>query len=1320
MAETIHIGEYKAVEVAKASNRAGGEIVFREEQKRAIDDAIERYKTGGKKFLWNAKMRFGKTLCALELARRMGEVRTQKRVRRTIIVTHRPVLGESWHEDYTKIFGDTNPNYRFATKFDDGNDEGSFTELDRWVEQNADTAHLIFFASMQYLRGSKSVGGSNRSENELKEAILNAAWDLVVVDEAHEGTQTDLGQNVITKLTDKGERRILHLSGTPFNLIEGFNDKEIFTWDYVQEQEAKAQWQILHPDEPEENNPYRMLPRMEIRTWRLSDLDIGEDQHFEIREFLRVAQGAAAKREGRLGRFVHETEVLKFLDKLCENSDTSLYPFSTDEFRHQLRHTLWVVPGVKEAAALEALLKGHRIFKRFQIINVAGQCDDEEVSHSAIQGVKKKIGRGDDTMTITLACSRLTTGVTIPQWTGVLYLKGSVNTKASPYMQTIFRVQSPWEYLDQRTGEHRMKTLCYVFDFAPDRTLKVIAETAKFRTLTQDQKRYASAKTVSEKDRENITDFFNFCPVIAMGGGMREQRVEDIVEQVYVRLNSVYVEKAVRSGFDDNSVYNIEELMKMDSDLLNKIGEAVGTTEQGKSTKKLDKKNKANPITISDEDLAPTPRGRAKSEEEETPEERQRREEKQRRQEEIRKERDKRIQIIRSIAIRIPLMMFGASGKVNDTITLDNITDPNVVDDRSWREFMPKGATRQMFNSIKKVFSRTVFNESSERYREWAREADAMHMEDRIRCIAKIHACFRNPKSETVLTPWPVVNRHMSDTLGGWCFYDETFKRPNQREVSPEEAAKRGVLFDFEDDPMPRHVDRGEVTRQVFRTNSDERPELNAHILEINSKSGLYPLYLTYSLYRERLKDYLAANLLEEGQQSVEEEQVIWDDVLEKNIYIICNTLMAEYITRRTLVGFRGDDDNDARSRGLKEFDPKRMNIKYEKLIERAKNDRETLISNLRTHGFWHEENSDSEMIKFDAVVSNPPYQNNQSTENCGTNSAFASAVYPMFIELAKGLHPDYVSFITPSRWMTKTGQGIDETWVDEMINSNHFISIHDFYDAMDVFDKVEIKGGVNYFLYADSYDGKCRLYLHQKDKVSLVNAKLNEVGAGIVVRDPFAPSIMDRIKSVHGNYFTNYSFRQLVSPQHFFDKDGLLTTSWKGYALKKDETHTIKYYLNKQVCATGFAWISSSDIPKNREIVPLHKVFLSKAYNGGDSFPHQIIGKSFYGEPNSVCSQTYLVVGYNQEESVLGQEECLNIIKYMATRLFRYLVFIKKKTQDNPSEVFRFVPLQDFTSESDIDWSQNIAQIDQQLYRKYGLSPDEIGFIERMVKPME
>ena len=193
----------------------------------------------------------------------------------------------------------------------------------------------------------------------------------------------------------------------------------------------------------------------------------------------------------------------------------------------------------------------------------------------------------------------------------------------------------------------------------------------------------------------------------------------------------------------------------------------------------------------------------------------------------------------------------------------------------------------------------------------------------------------------------------------------------------------------------------------------------------------------------------------------------------------------------------------------------------------------------------------------------------------------------------------------------------------------------------------------------------------------------------------------------MEGNYTDNCNFAEYVSPLHFYDKSGQLSSNWSGYSEIRDDEHPIKYYLNKQLVKCGYAWIKESDVPKNANTIQSHKIFISAAYNGGDGFPHQIIGRPFYGEPGSVCSQTYSCIGYAHE---LDKNKCYNIISYIQTKFFRYLVSIKKKTQGVTNSVFQFVPLQDFSK----PWT------DEELYEKYGFDSFEREYIDSLIKPME
>lgn len=780
-------------------------IDFRPEQLTAIEMATKQFKKGNK-MLWNAKMRFGKTLSALEVVRRM-------QFKRTLILTHRPVVNESWFDDFNKIFFDSGGRWIYGSKAA----KIDFDEVEAFAKQ-AEPNSYVYFASMQDLRGSALAGGKFDKNYELFETD----WDFIIVDEAHEGTQTTLGKNVLEELKKK-KTKVLHLSGTPFNIQNEFEEDETFSWDYIDEQKAKKQWEIDHPGD---YNPYGTLPAMNIYTYDLGKLMnqqrfADKEVAFNFREFFRT---------DKFGKFVHEDYVLRFLDLLTKNDKESLYPFSNDRFRNIFRHTLWMVPGVKEAAALEKLLIDHDEFgaNGVQIVNVAGDMgvtdDDEERRYNnALQKLNDAITANPfATRTITLSCGRLTTGVSVKPWTGVLMLAGTFNTAASAYMQTIFRVQTPFEF------GGLVKDNCYVFDFAPDRTLTVLAEVARVNTKP--------GKADSEQ-KERLGEFLNYCSVIALDGShMRKINANNLME----RVKKVYIERVVRSGFEDGGLYN-DELLKLDAvdvDEFNRIGKAIGRTKAQKGTTEID----VNKQGLTDEEYKKAEEAKKKPKKERTPEEEASIAEQKKRQE----MRQNAISVLRSISIRMPLLIYGAEiDDEKEEITIDNFE--NLIDTASWDEFMPTceydeigtdGKKRKIkrplskaeFRRFKKYYDPDIFIAAAKRIRQMVRNADEMPIEQRISRIADIFSTFRNPDKETVLTPWRVVNMHMSDTLGGYTFLNEDFTET------------------IED---PRFVDRGNVTAEVFN------PE--THLLEINSKTGLYPLLLTYNAYRARLRNEWAS-----------------------------------------------------------------------------------------------------------------------------------------------------------------------------------------------------------------------------------------------------------------------------------------------------------------------------------------------------------------------------------------------------------------------------------------------------------------------------
>ncbi len=435
--------------------------------------------------------------------------------------------------------------------------------------------------------------------------------------------------------------------------------------------------------------------------------------------------------------------------------------------------------------------------------------------------------------------------------------------------------------------------------------------------------------------------------------------------------------------------------------------------------------------------------------------------------------------------------------------------------------------------------------------------------------------------------------------------------------------------------------------------------------------------------------------------------------IFTQQLYGIAITELTAYLSRRSLYCSKSADGKYSVSTL---FDTPEGNLRYRPMQHTWENGKckycgasqavYDRASDLETHAYEFIHTNPQTLypnMTFDVIIGNPPYQLSFGIE--GANSSNAKSIYNQFIENAIKLKSHYLVMIIPSRWMTKTAQAIPEVWVDKMLRANQFRIIHDFENSELCFPGVSIMGGVNYFLWDNNYKGKCDYYYHTKERIIHRFDYLDAMNAGIVVRDPQTYSILEKIIRVEKNYYSDErNFSSMVSPKHFFDDGNVLTSNWKGYKEVKTDPYNIKYYLNKTLGTAG--WISREQMPKNIATLPLHKVYIPAAR--GDNY--QVLGEPFYGEPNSICSQTYLVIGYDSQRHNFTKEECENIITYIRTRFFRFLVAIKKKTQNGPRGVYQFVPIQDFSK----PWT------DEELYKKYNLTDEEIAFIESMIKPME
>lgn len=554
---------------------------LRKEQEEAVEKTLAYINEGnGDKFLWNAKPRFGKTLAVYDLCKRL-------KAETVLVVTNRPAIANSWYSDYVQFLGKES-GYTFVSSTESLKGKKFVFTREEYLKlilslDAEDSRNIIQFVSLQDLKGSKYFTSKKGGTDKLKE-IKDMKWDLLVIDEAHEGVDTFKTEVAFENIDRKFT---LHLSGTPFKAIANmtFPDGAIFNWTYADEQKAKRDWEVSQ----EEENPYEVLPKLNMYTYQMSEIISDEikkgieldgeveEYAFDLNEFFAV--------DGR-GIFKYEESVDKFLDALTK---LPKYPFSTDELRDEIKHSFWLLDRVDSVKALARKLKAHDIFKDYEVIVAAGdgKLDDFDETEKSYDKVVEAIKNYEKT--ITLSVGQLTTGVTIPEWTAVLMLS---NVKSPAlYMQAAFRSQNPC--LFQNGAKFKRKENAYVFDFDPARTLTIFEEFANDLSTDTSQ-----GRGNLEKRKENIRELLNFFPVI--GEDENGKLIELDAEKVLTVPRKIRSVEVVRRGFMSNFLFqnigNIFSAPTIVKDILEKL-EAV------KDNKKLDvlDKNTKDDLYINDD-----------------------------------------------------------------------------------------------------------------------------------------------------------------------------------------------------------------------------------------------------------------------------------------------------------------------------------------------------------------------------------------------------------------------------------------------------------------------------------------------------------------------------------------------------------------------------------------------------------------------------------------------------------------------------------------------------------------------------------------------
>lgn len=1317
------------------------EYILRNEQQEAVDKTLAYYESGvePREFLWNAKPRFGKTLTTYDFIRRIQPTNV-------LIVTNRPAIANSWFDDFNKFIAWQELHMKFVSETDALN--GKAMTREEYYEFLDNTSYenpaQITFMSLQDLKGAKFAGGSYDKHD----WVPGLDWDLLVIDEAHEGVdtvRTDIAFNQIKR------KFTLHLSGTPFKALAGgkFNENQIFNWSYLDEQEAKHNWDPLQG-----SNPYERLPTLNMFTYQMSkmveeevaegleiDEDVNIDYAFDLNEFFRVKEN---------GKFEYEDSVKRFLDNLSSGK----FPFAKEEYRKELNHTFWLLPRVNAAKALEKLLNKHPVFKEYKVVLAAGDgrslqdsIEEEALNYRAntrsFDRVRDAIKKHDKT--ITLSVGQLTTGVTIPEWTAVLMLN---NIKSpSLYFQAAFRAQNPYEY--EKDGQIYRKENAYIFDFSPDRTLELYDDFANNLSGTKE-------KTEAER-KKNIKKLLNFFPVIAEddAGEMHEIDAAEVIT-IPTRIKS---KEVVKRGFMSNLLFaNISGIFSGHSlfkEILDKI-----PPEKNRRLEKQRKVNVTDPMIDEDGEID-IPKevviGTSQDlfgEKIYAPIEEEEKEEilstidfvgdkeykkvidqvaskitgslsdgfeklkdnypiTKTRTEQIKKQVETTLkntleekslqtaQTIRELEEKLEIETKEAE-KENNEERIQNVIDEIEKQKKEAKEQLVEELTKEVEETIQDVVKeqiekveekkkKTTEDDVRDHLRGFSRTIPAFLMAygDENTTLANFEENIDDATFEELTSITKDEFRKLRDGFEYVTDEGETKKVPGLFN----EFVFNASIREFMDtkDRLANYFDESlkedifdyippQKTNQIFTPRNvvvkmidlleNENQNIfkgkNIKFIDLYAKSGLYLTEIV-----KRLNKGLAEEIPDQN------ERIKW--ILENQVYACAPSNIIYNIVKNFVIG---------------DFKELKHNIIEYDLIEDVKNNHigEKL---LKVFG--------DDSLKFDVIIGNPPYQ-----EEDGGAQASARPIYQHFVRLSKELNPDLISLIIPTRWYTG-GKGLDE-FRDEMLNDRHIRELHDWLTPENVFPNTNIRGGVCYFLWDKNYD-------NSTDLTKVVTYKNNKIindierpfkieNVNIFVRDSNALSILNKI-----NITERKSLSDEISARNPFG----FSTNFVNDIRFKNESSTlkepIKCYANKGI----IGYVEKQEIKKNEHWINKWKVLTPYSNNIGTELKDDNLN-TIVASPNTICTETYLVIGPDLE---LNEDSAKALSKYMKTKFVRYLHSLAKNSQHGTRNTYRFVPIEDFTNYSEISWSNSIKNIDKQLYKKYGLSVEEINHIENSIKPM-
>lgn len=1303
----ILFDEYYGNDLFRNARTGKAPYKLREEQQRAVHDTLEyaaEHQTtdfnnpnDDAKYLWNAKPRFGKTLCAYDFAERFG-------ARNVLVVTNRPAIANSWFEDFQKFIADD--HHYFISTADSLKDQPSLTReqyLNRASQSSGD--HQITFLSLQDLKGGKIFGGTH---NKL-EWVADLNWDLLVIDEAHEGVATERTDVAFQHIK---RRFTLHLSGTPFKAIADgyFTTEQIFNWTYIDEQKAKQ----AEIESDNDSGDHLNLPDMRLFTYKMSDMiesqlsegteisDTNVDYAFDLNEMFSTDQS---------GRFIHEKEIKTFLYQLTHNEK---YPFSTPELRAELKHTFWLVGNrVASAKAMEKLLHNDPTFEKYKIVIAAGDGKpnrdetDDDTSEEEMQDYaanEKAYDRVMDAIdnneyTITLSVGQLTTGVTIKEWSAVLML--SDIKSESLYMQAIFRSQNPYKYTDQDGHVYRKKS-AYVFDFSPNRVLQVYDKFANSLSAT------AAQGEITEAERKaNVSDLLNYFPVLAEDDSGR--MVELDAERVLIFPKAIIAKEIVKRGFVTNLLFvNINNVFNIPSEIVHTLDKASSTNDTGRPTKNdsIDhdpqrREHMKKRISVNKERLLGNKIYGQKMQDVVSAA--------------VAEEPDDKKELIDKIVegyadeVEEPLAVYKATYSPSKTEFEELKKDHIVKVKEVAQEYVDKDLTdystqKELASKLSDLIENDLPNDTVVREEEDAYQQEESSEMDQIRkklrtftrAIPSFIMASKDPDSITLDNIETTVSEEDFEELvsensdapftkadfnmirGPWTNpetgkkFEGFFDRYTFNAAIREFEAKRRELADYlqpgvKEDIFsyirPLKTNQIFTPRRVVNMMLNELEEENPHIFK-NPDTTFCDLYVKSGMYLTEIAKRLNRGL----ENIIPDRNERIKHILEKQLFGFAPTEIIYNITHKYIYGLYKDIDDS--------------NLVQKDLTEPFKK-------------------GDTLGLKFDVVVGNPPYQD-------GNNQIY-TLFYTNGIKIA-----DVLELIFPVGWQGTSTANLLSNLNNEEIKRDSQIAFID--NRQNVFPRVPGAEWTNIIQWKRGYnnglEGKQKILTNGEDP-QIVLLPINKEDI------PKPPVIESVVKKVDGFGEAKILSSGSASKPYGFRADPLDNPNKYGLQVKEEAgPNTVRLFGRKRGVGRTFIYIDRSGLPKVSPLLNSWKLFVVKAWGNMDEKKGYLGGsysKIIVARPGDCCSEMYIEFGpYTTEK------EAENARKYFYTKFFRAVFYKNKTSQNTARATYAHVPIQDFSDNSDIDWSKSIPEIDQQLYKKYGLSQEEINFIEEKVAPME